>query len=55
MTLFFAFYGSFRIPDGTLVMTEDRDNTSYQTFVQKLTKIHVNTSKVLIRVLCIKN
>jgi hypothetical protein len=50
MLLFFASCASFRIIYGTLFLVKDRDNT----FVQKLTEVHVNISQVLARVLCIK-
>jgi hypothetical protein len=48
--LFFILCGSFRMVDGTLFMFKDEDGTS----VEKLTKVHVNTSQKLTRVLCIK-
>jgi hypothetical protein len=50
MLLFFIFYGLFHIVDGTLFMAKDGDGT----FIQKLTKVHVNTSQKLTRVICIK-
>jgi hypothetical protein len=46
----------FRIVHDTSFMATDRDDTSVQTSVQKLTEVHVNTSKKLTRVIClIKN
>jgi hypothetical protein len=41
MLLFFALYGSFRIVDGTSIMVKNR----YDTFVKKLTKVHVTCLK----------
>jgi hypothetical protein len=41
---------SFCIVDGTSFIAKNGDGTS----VQKLTKVHVNTSQVLTRVICIK-
>jgi hypothetical protein len=48
--LFFAPCCSFCIADSTLVLAKDGNGTS----VQKLMVVHVNTSKVLTRVLCIR-
>jgi hypothetical protein len=45
ITLFFAPRGSFFIVDGTSFMAKNGESTSVQTFVQKLMKIKVNTSK----------
>jgi hypothetical protein len=50
MPLSLAPCGSFCIVDGTSFIAKDGDGTS----VQKLMKVHVNTSQVLTRVLCIK-
>jgi len=41
---------SFCIVDGTSFIAKNGDGTS----VQKLTKVHVNTSQVLTRVICNK-
>jgi hypothetical protein len=34
-------------------MAKDEDDTSVQTFIQKLTKVYVNTFKKLTRVICL--
>jgi hypothetical protein len=51
--LFFSLFGSFRIVDGISFLAKDRDDTSVQLLVKKLTEVYVNISKKLTHVLCL--